>query len=421
MARTHTKSNFLLIEHGGMRKQFTLQTLKTKNLNVYIACSSPPDWISTYLPASHIIVTDTYNSIKLVADVVAFMAANNITFSAVGTFYEHTVIQTADLASALKLPGLNPGAARRSSCNKLLMRFFCKKAGMPTPKFAVVTGFAKKSFAAGIKQVGLPCVIKPVFGAESYGTIKVESGYHLDRLISEIKLNTSADKKEVFKNFTGTFLVEEYLSGPVVSVDGLVQNSKIFILGSVEFIMGPEPRFTQEANFIPSRLPEATTQKCFLMTEKIIAALGFDNCGFHCELRITPTGPILLEIAARLPGGPLQPGYKKALGLDLTSEVVDIWLGKNISPKPVTQKYVLQKAVFPRERGVISHIAGLNQIKKISSLWDFTQISHLHEKTIIYPHIPKPYYYYALVANSPKELETISQELESTLKFRLKK
>ena len=109
------------------------------------------------------------------------------------------------------------------------------------------------------------------------------------------------------------------MSGPVVSVDGIVQNKKINTIGMVEFVMGPEPRFTQEANYIPARLDKETQSKCEAMAQKVIEALGFDNCGFHCEQRITPSGPVLIEIAARLPGGPLQPGYKQAYGVDLTS------------------------------------------------------------------------------------------------------
>ena len=153
------------------------------------------------------------------------------------------------------------------------MRITCRNAGIQTPKFAVTNGFNKKNLSEAINKIGIPCVVKPIFGAESYGTIKIEKNSSLDNIVKEIKLNTTSDKKETYKNFTGICLIEEYLSGPVVSVDGIVQNKKINTIGMVEFVMGPEPRFTQEANYIPARLDKETQSKCEAMAQKVIEAV----------------------------------------------------------------------------------------------------------------------------------------------------
>jgi len=413
------KKNFLLIEHGGSKKQFTLETLKKKNLNLYLACTSTPGWVKEIIPASRIINTETYNSIKLLTDITAYFESKKIKLDAIGNYLEHVVTQTADVASALNLIGLNPGAARRSSCNKLLMRIVCRNAKIPTPAFEVVRGLELRRFIQTIKKIGLPCVIKPIFGAESYGTVKIEKYSDLMSAVNEIKLNTSSDKKEVFKNFTETFLVEKYLQGPVVSVDGLVQHKRVMVAGMVEFVMGPEPRFTQEANYIPTRFDNSVCVSCIDMAKRVIHTLGFDNCGFHCELRITPEGPVLIEIAARLPGGPLQPGYQKAYGVDLTSALVDIWLGRKVNLKPNLKNYILQKAVFPRKNGKIINVKGLRKIKKIKGIWDFSKISNKGEIVVTYPDIPKPFYYYAAAAQNPDLLDLLSNKIESTVRFEI--
>lgn len=411
--------NFLLVEHGGAKKEFTLKTLKERKLNLFLACTKAPDWVYKYIPKDKIVITDTYNSVKLLSDIVTFFESKNLKLDVVGTFQEHTVTQTADLAAAFGLIGLNPAAARRSSTNKLLTRIFCRNAGIPTPKFIAVQNFDKSALENAFKIVGVPCVIKPIFGSESYGTIKIEKDYNIDKIISEIKQNTTDEKKETFKNFTGNLIVEEYLPGLVVSVDGIVQNKKIQILGLVEFEMGPEPRFTQQANYIPARLDKKTKDECRAMAKKVIKTLGFDNCGFHCEQRITPDGPRLLEIAARLPGGPLQPGYKKSFGVDLTSKLIDVWLGKKIMLKGIVKNFVLQKAVFPTNKGVIKKISGLKEAKKITGVWDLTQISHENEEVVTYPNIPKPFYYYAIATKSPASLESLSRKIESTVRIEI--
>lgn len=406
---------FLLIDHGGERKQFSFDVLKEKNLESYLACSDVPDWVKKLVPEGRIIVTDVFNSVKLLSDVTSFMAERGIVFDGVGTFFEHTVTQTADLASALSLPGIDPGAARRSSSNKLLMRMVCEQAGILTPKFKIIRNIDAEKLEKGISSVGIPCVIKPIFGAESYGTIKIEDGFETKDILKELTLNTKSDKKSVFRNFTNTFLLEEYLSGRVVSVDGLVQDWKIMILGMVEFVMGPEPRFTQEANYIPARLNKDITAECHDSAKKIIKALGFDNCGFHCEMRLTEKGPVLIEIASRLPGGPLQPGYKEAFDVDLTSLLVDIWLGKKVELEKGKQKFIMQKAVFPRKEGFIKTIKGIENARKLKGVWDFVQIANEKERVVTYPDIPKPFYYYGISAKSIEKLEKLSKKLESEI------
>jgi biotin carboxylase len=407
--------NFLLIEHGGIRKQFTLEALERKNLNVYLACSTIPDWLAGKIDSNHIILVDTYNAVKLLAAVVAFMERNGIDFSAMGTFFEGTVTQTADVARALGVIGLDPGAARRSSSNKLLMRRLCRNAGIPTPRLKVANLADQNQLEAAINEVGVPCVIKPIFGAESCGIIKVEPEYIITDIVNEITLNATENTQEVFKDFTGDVLVEEYMPGKVVSIDGIVQAKEILFAGMVEFAMGPEPRFIQEASYIPARVERSVVAACKDMASEIIETLGFDNCGFHCELRLTPDGPVLLEIAARLPGGPLQRGYKQAYGFDLTSSIIDLWLGQKIALRPSRKNFVLQKAVFSPQPGKIRSITGLREAQHSEGVWEFEERLQVGDTIVTYPNVPTPYYYYGLTAKSAKDLERLSQKVESTV------
>jgi len=411
-----TKKNFLLVEHGGHRKQFTLDALLEEDINIFVATSNVPDWLIEYVPAEQIIETDTYNSVRLLTDVVTYFESHDIHLDAIGTFFEHTVTQTADVARALGLIGLDPGAARRSSSNKLLMRIYCRNAGIPTPRFKVIPSLEIKGLTTAIEDVGIPCVLKPIFGSESYGTVKIEDGYDIDAILQEITTNTGEEKKEVFKNFSGAFLVEEYLPGPVISVDGIVENHNVHIVGIVEFIMGPEPRFTQEANYIPARLNDGLSEQARAMAKTIIKTLGFDNCGFHCEMRLTPDrGPVLLEIAARLPGGPLQPGHQKASGINLTKELLNVWLGNPTTIKPTANNRILQKAVFPRKKGTIGRIHIPDSLSSNENIWGLTLIVNEGEEVVTYPDIPKPFYYYAITASSPEELAQLSALIESDI------
>lgn len=85
----------------------------------------------------------------------------------------------------------------------------------------------------------------------------------------------------------------------------------------------------------------------------------------------------------------------------------------------VRNKFILQKAVFQRVKGKIVGIEGVGGVESDSSIWDFSQISFLGEETVMYPDIPKPLYYYAVVADNEDELKTNDSRVESSLKFRV--
>jgi D-alanine-D-alanine ligase-like ATP-grasp enzyme len=405
----------LLIEHGGDAKSFIFDMIKDKDVVLFLATTYIPEWILTYIPEERILVTDTYSAEVLISTVQSYLNKNNIHLNAVGTFYEHVVVQTALLGEALGVIHLKPHAAKRSSANKQLMREAIRDAGLPTPRFLTLEHPTQDTLRTTLETFGFPAVIKPTFGSQSYGVKKIESHATLEEDIKEITNLTTQDFKEVFKNFTGTFLIEEYIPGKVVSVDGIVANSVIHIAGMVEFVMGPEPHFTQEANYIPARLSSDKENECYAMARHVIHALGFDNCGFHCEMRLTKSGPVLVEIAARLPGGPLQRGYEKAYGYNLASSLIDVWLGNTITLDSSPICYVLQKAVFPTTQGIIVSIEGVHNAQIQLGIFDFIQISYEGETTVIYPTIPKPYYYYALAATSKEELEQQSQSVEKNI------
>jgi len=417
MSKPYQGRNFLLVEHGEDRKRFTLDALRREGVNLFIATSTTPHWLTDYTPPENIIPTDPYNSFRLLADITAYSEFHGISFHAVGTFTEHTVIQTADTAYALGLTGLDPRAARRSSSNKLLMKKHCREAGIPVARSRVIPRLDSNHLELALRELGTPCVIKPIFGSDSYGVIKIESRSKLADVTREITNNTRPSKGEVFKNFSGTFLLEEYIPGTMISVDGIVSSGDILIAGAVEYVMGPEPHFTQEANYIPARIGARELDRARTLLVDVIHALGFDNTGFHCEMRLGAEGPVLIEIAARLPGGPLQLGYRKSTGIDLTREIIRLWFGEKSTFVQSNASHVLQKAVFPRKAGTI-RMAPMDSPCSAAGngpVWDFKLFARDGEQALTYPEIPRPLYYYALAAPTLQELQEMSERFESSI------
>lgn len=368
------KKKILFVNWGTSDKEYTFKVAHEKDLNIFLATSrNYPKWLNKYVSKEQLIFTNTYDSEKLIIDVAAYLYKNKMKLDAITTFFEMNIVQTADLASALGYKFISPKAARQSSGNKLLMKLRCQEKRIAIPKFTVFNN--RKDGLKGLKKIGTPAVLKPVKSGHSFGAAYIDSDDEDEFLKIFIKARKQLDSKidewmEYYDNYKEDFLLEEYLSGPVVSVDGLIKEGRIMICGFAEFIMSSLPFLLQERVYIPASFSTRIKKSCFLQAKKIIKALEFDNCGFHCEMKLTKKrGPILLEIAARPPGGNMLAGYFNAYGIDFTGLYLDIFLENKTSfKKPRSRKFVVHGGITAKKRGIIKKIEGLNKIKRLKSL-----------------------------------------------------
>jgi biotin carboxylase len=408
----------LLIDSGDGGKSFIFDLIKNKNLEIYLAVPREQSWMDEVTSQERRIVCDVYDWHSLQNAVQEYLTKNHVEFDGVGTYYDFFVVQAAKLGEMLQLPQNPVASAQRSSANKFLMRETCQVAGIDMPHYTLIENANRDSLHSAIHEFGFPCVVKPIIGSKSFGVKKFEQPFIIEDLEELFNL-TDEEEKELFKNFTGDFLIEEYLSGPVVSVDGFVQHNNTSIAGVIEFVMGPEPHFTQEANYIPTRFKTEINQACIDYTQHVIRALQFDNCGFHCELRVTSNGPKLIEIAARLPGGPLQLGYKQAYGYNLAQNLVDIWLDIDTKLTQTKSSYIVQKAVYDYTPGRLTTFEGLGLVSAHPTVWANAQITPKSGKIKTYPDVPNPIYFYAAEADSPATLEQNEQEIEGLIHYKI--
>lgn len=418
--------NILLINWGTRDKEYPFKIAQKKGLNIFLATSKNyPEWVEEYVPINQLIFTNTYNSEKLLIDVLAFIHKHKIKFDAITTFFEMNIIQTADLASALGHKFVSPAGARKSSGNKLLMKMACQEQGIRVPKFFVFNKL-KQGFSY-LKKFKGSVVLKPVKSGHSFGSIKInKSGRGLTkkefgRLFLKAKkhLDSSLDEwMDFWQPYKQDYLIEEYVKGPVISVDGLVQEGKVIICGLSEFIMGPEPFFVQEGVFIPAKVSALVRKKCLNQAEKIIKALEFDNCGFHCEMKWTKKELVLLEIAARPPGGDMLEGYNQAYGVDFAGLYLDICLGKKIDYSyKKNKKFVLQYTVFPRrKRLVVKTIKGFDRIKKLKSFIRGGISTPVNHPVSFQGDFPQDTLYYHLCTKSQRQLTKDQKLIQKVLK-----
>jgi len=413
----------IFVEHGGVNKEFTLKKAKDFGFKIILATTHPQDLIYQYVNKDDVLITDTFDAKKLITDAKNFIESKKIKIDAVITFKESSVIPTSNLAEALNVKGVGSSAAGRSSQNKRVMRETLRDSGfINQPAFRKINIY-DKDFLLGIKKFPKPCVIKPLFGSSSHGVKKIENNIKIKQDIKDIRESMKPEDREIFKNFDGEMLLEEYIDGTVISVDGLVADKKIHFIGSTQFIMGKEPYFQQIASFIPPKLDKVTIKECRKLTEEVITILGFDTCGFHCEWRISKAGPMLLEIAARTVGGGILLGYEKVTGIDLINELFMALLGKKVKIDPKNKTCVLHKSVLPdiNQNSQLTFFEGFENISKDKDVWHALKFCDTGDLLLVLPETPTQLYYYALKGKTIEYLLEKSRIIESQVLYKTKK
>jgi len=193
-----------------------------------------------------------------------------------------------------------------------------------------------------------------------------------------------------------------------LSVDGVIQDGVEKFIGVSSFEMSSEPAMLEVATFIPAWFEEKKKKRCIEVARKIYRSFGFDNCGFHCEMKWSlKRGPILIEIAARLPGGQMLDGYRQAYGVDLAEMCFDIAVGKKVK-KYIERKninLVLQESIPLEKEGKIAKVLGAGKLDLSNvEIYQICQKGEMVENHggIFYPKI-----YYSVMSKTKNEINRI--------------
>ena len=111
-------------------------------------------------------------------------------------------------------------------------------------------------------------------------------------------------------------LVEEYVTGPEISVDSVVQGGRVTPVFVARKEIGFEPYFEETGHTVSAADPLLSDPRLRRVLEDVHAALGYADGCTHAELRLCAGGPTLIEVNARL-GGDLIPYLgMRASGID---------------------------------------------------------------------------------------------------------
>ncbi len=198
----------------------------------------------------------------------------------------------------LGLPHNSPQASEAAR-DKLLMRQMMSAGGAPCPIFRNFWLHDDPLWIA--EQVTYPCVLKPRRLSGSRGVIRANTQTEFVIAFQRLKrilLSEGLSEQET------SFLVEDFIPGFEVALEGLVTDGQLKVLALFD---KPDPLdgpFFEETIYLtPSRLAPSVQQAIAVCVSVAAASLGLRHGPVHAELRVNEQGPWMLEIAGRSIGG----------------------------------------------------------------------------------------------------------------------
>ncbi len=247
--------------------------------------------------------------------------ARETPFAAVVGVDEEGVMAAALGAERLGLPH-NPPAAVARTRDKAAMRRALAQADVPQPRFALLDAGA--DVAAVAREVGLPCVVKPLSLSGSRGVIRANGVAEARAAAERVRgILAAADEP------AGTpLLVESYLPGREVAVEGLLRGGRLEVLAVFDKPDPLEGPYFEETLYVtPSRLPTGVLAEVEALTARAAGALDLREGPVHAELRVDGERVSVLELAARSIGGLCSRALRFAAGVSLEQVILRHALG----------------------------------------------------------------------------------------------
>jgi biotin carboxylase len=198
----------------------------------------------------------------------------------------------------LQLPH-NPLHSVRFARRKDLARSQLARAGVPVPRHWKID--LTRPLATQFTNVIFPCVIKPVALSASRGVIRANDHDQLEKAVGRIAhmLTDVPDREE-----RETLLIEEFIHGAEVAVEGLLRDGHLEILAVFD---KPDPLngpyFEETYYTTPSRQEPETQERIAARVAEACAAYGLREGPVHAECRVNEDEVWILEVAARTIGG----------------------------------------------------------------------------------------------------------------------
>lgn len=277
--------------------------------DVWIFLTEEVSWQKKYISGASQI--SEYSADRI--EVAVNNLAPDVELSGLVCWDERYIIATADASERLGLRSAGKEGIRGCR-DKSLSRKLLSEHGILQPANRLCFDAAEAiEFAS---NVGYPLVIKPRGMGGSIGVALVRTDEQLTERFNEC-IAVSQDGATDFQNCV---LIEEFLTGAEISVDGYTIDGLYTPMFVARKRVGMHPHFEEIGHTVSSHDPLLKDYALTQLLRDAHIAIGFQNGITHTEIKIAPHGYVIVEINGRL-GGDLIP-YLASLAMGVKPGII---------------------------------------------------------------------------------------------------
>ncbi len=341
----------LLILGGGLWQLEYVRRARQLGVETWVT-----DWSSTAVARNH---ADHFEAIDLKDREATLALARHARIDAVLTAADIGVPTAAYVAGQLGLPGYPPQLAEYAT-NKFAMRQRSEAVGIAGPWYRRV-----RTVEAAIAAVGdraLPAIVKPVDNCSSRGVRWIDRKADVAAAVSDA----------LAASLGGAALVEEFLVGSEGSIEALVQDGRVTVLGICDKTKSPLPdRYDLELRY-PGTWDAGVWSELEALAHRIAAGFEVRNGILHIEFLVSHQAKAvyLVEFAVRGCGSKVATHLMPALtGLDVVRILIRQAVGLRSRIEPIRHgDGALHFLMFPRGR--IVDVRGVEAAKRLPGVID---------------------------------------------------
>ena len=272
---------------------------------------------------------------------------------------DRAVPVVAAVAESRGLPGIGTTTAHLMT-HKVAMRRRLAEAGVPQPRFAAVRNLSETRRAAD--AVGFPAVLKPADSGGQRGVFRVESLDDVDVHLHEALAASPA----------GDAILEEFVDG--IELNGIVvaRNGETIPLTLSDRLRPPGVGFgVGWIHVYPPTIPPEQLVEAERIAEHTVHALGLGTGIAFPQLIAASDGRVVVvECAARIPGGQMADLVRVAVGVDLVEVQLAMALGDELPDEVVKPRFSQPLAIRfltaepgPLPTGRVTRIGSLDKMR----------------------------------------------------------
>ncbi len=317
------------------------------------------------------------------------------------------------IAGTLGLPH-NPPQAALYSRRKDLSRQVLADAGVPVPAYRLLD--LTRDHAPQLEDLVYPVVVKPLALSASRGVIRADNAAELQGAIGRVESILAGEgTRERF--VTTHLLIEAFVSGPEVALEGLLHEGRLDVLALFDKPDPLEGPFFEETYYIsPSRHDAAIQVQLTRRVEQACRALGLREGPVHAELRINGEDGVIMEVASRTIGGECARLLRFGTGQGLEDLVISHAVGQPLPVKSATGGAGVLMIPIP-QGGILRRIEGITAARTVPGIEEI--LINIREGYELVP-LPEGASYLGFMfarADTPEEAEAALRAAHAKLKI----